>query len=168
MTTSRCRATWRLTRPLGVGKPRRALTRTEAAAFREAKPTVLGMVERGGSVRVRVIPSRRGPALSREVRANVNPSSLLFTDDWQAYRPLRREFLDHRIINHSAGRYVDGEAHTNTIEGFFGNMKTGMRGAYKKVSERYLQSYANEYAWRYNNRRNGGLFNALLARAVQR
>jgi transposase-like protein len=149
------------------GKPRHALTRAEAAAFREAKPTVLGMVERGGSVRVRVIPSRRGYGLSRAVRANVNPASMIFTDDWKAYKPLRREFLDHRIINHSAGRYVDGEAHTNTIEGFFGNMKTGMRGAYKKVSERYLQSYTNEYAWRYNNRRNGGLFNALLARAAR-
>ena len=56
------------------GKPRgHRKTRAEAAAFRERKPTVLGMVERGGRVRVRVIPSRRGPALSREVRANVNP-----------------------------------------------------------------------------------------------
>src|SRR3954451_767200 len=64
------------------GKPRRTLTRPEAAAFREAKPTILGMVERGGRVRLRVIPSRRGPALSRAIRANVNPSSLLLTDDW--------------------------------------------------------------------------------------
>ena len=40
--------------------------------------------------------------------------------------------------------------HTNTIEGFFGNLKTGMRGAYKHVSRRYLQSYLDEYAWRHN------------------
>jgi transposase len=125
-------------------------TRSEAAAFREAKPTVLGMVERGGRSALRVIPTRRGPALSREVRANVNPNSIIFTDDWQAYKPLKREYIDHRIINHSAGLYVDGSTHTNTIEGFFGNLKTGMRGAYKKVSPRYLQSYLNEYAWRYN------------------
>ena len=46
----------------------------------------------------------------------------------------RGEFLDHRVINHSAGVYVDGDTHTNTIEGFFGNLKTGMRGTYKKVS----------------------------------
>ena len=92
------------------------------------------MVERGGRVRLRVIASRRGPALSREVRANVNPSSIIFTDDWHAYKPLRGEFLDHRVINHSAGFYVEGDVHTNTIEGFFGNLKTGMRGAYKKVS----------------------------------
>src|SRR3954470_14066203 len=107
-------------------KPRHTLTRPEAAAFREAKPTILGMVERGGRVRLRVIPSRRGPALSRAVRANVNPSSLIITDDWPAYGPLRYEgFLARRVINHSAGQYVDGDIHTNTIEGFFGNLKTG-------------------------------------------
>src|SRR3954447_501018 len=78
------------------GKPRNKLPdRKAVAAFREAKPTILGMVERGGRVRLRVIPSRRGPALSREVRANVNPSSIIFTDDWQAYKALGREYLAH-------------------------------------------------------------------------
>jgi transposase len=152
------------------GKPRGPrMTRAEAAAWREAQPKVLGMVERGGRVRLRIIPSRRGPALSREVRANVNPTSIIFTDDWQAYKPLRIEYLDHRIINHSAGIYVDGSTHTNTIEGFFGNLKTGMRGAYKKVSPRYLQSYLNEYAWRYNARHDGrAMFVQLLGRAAAR
>ena len=57
------------------GRPRNKLPDKKAVArFREAKPTILGMVERGGRVRLRVIPSRRGPALSREVRANVNPA----------------------------------------------------------------------------------------------
>jgi transposase-like protein len=149
------------------GKPRVKMTRSEAAIWREAQPKVLGMVERGGRVRLRVIPSRRGPALSRAVRANVNPSSIIFTDDWQAYKPLRREYIDHRIINHSAGIYVDGSTHTNTIEGFFGNLKTGMRGAYKKVSPRYLQTYLNEYAWRYNARYDGrAMFVQLLGRAA--
>lgn len=151
------------------GKPRAPMTRTEAAAWREAQAKVLGMVERGGRVRARVIASRRGPALSRTVRANVNPASIIVTDDWVAYKPLRREYLDHRIINHSAGLYVDGSTHTNTIEGFFGNLKTGMRGAYKKVSPRYLQSYLNEYTWRYNARRNTDpMFDQLVARAASR
>jgi transposase len=149
------------------GKPRVKMDRKTAAAWREAQPKVLGMVERGGRVRLRVIPSRRGPALSREVRANINPSSIIFTDDWQAYKPLRREYIDHRIINHSAGVYVEGDVHTNTIEGFFGNLKTGMRGAYKHVSPRYLQSYLDEYAWRYNARRDGrAMFSLLLGRAA--
>jgi transposase len=151
------------------GRPRRKLRGySEVAKWREAKPTILGMAERGGRVRLRVIASRRGPALSREVVANVNPEALIITDDWQAYKPLRDQFLDHRIINHSIGVYVEGDVHTNTIEGCFGNMKTGMRGAYKKVSRRWLQSYLDEYANRYSHRDEPrGMFMGLLDKAAQ-
>ena len=151
------------------GKPRRKhRTRAEAMQFREAKPTILGMVERGGRVRLRVIASRRGEPLSREVRAHLDPAAFMLTDDWVAYKPLRREFA-YAVINHSAGSYVDGNVHTNTIEGFFGNLKTGMRGAYKKVSPKYLQSYLDEYAWRHNNRYHGerSMFHALVREAAR-
>jgi transposase len=151
------------------GKPRyKGMTKAEAAQWRERnKTTILGMVERGGRLRLRIIPSRRGPALSREVRSHVDPTSLVITDDWQAYKPLRGEFLDHKTINHSAGVYVEGDIHTNSIEGAFGNLKTGMRGAYKKVSRKWLQSYLDEYAWRYNARLEAlSMFEQLLRRAV--
>jgi transposase len=151
------------------GKPRRKLkTRKEIAAFREAKTTVLGMVERGGRVRLRVIASRRGEPLSGAVRANVNPEAIMFTDDWMAYKPLSREYADHRVINHSAGEYVIGDIYTNTIEGFFGNLKTGTRGTYKQVSKKWLQSYLDEYAWRYNQRFRGkrSMFHMLVDRAA--
>jgi transposase len=150
------------------GKPRNTLkSRAEIARFRENKTTILGMVERGGRVRLRVIPSRRGAGLSRAVRTHVNPSAFLITDDWPAYKPLRREYLAHAVINHSAGSYVDGDIYTNTIEGFFGNLKTGMRGAYKHVSDRWIQSYLDEYAWRHNARREPlGMFEQLLQRAA--
>ncbi len=151
------------------GKARRRMTYGEAARFREAKPTVLGMVERGGRVRARVITSRRGEPLSGAVRANVNPEAILYTDDWMAYKPLSREFADHRVINHSAGTYAVGHIYTNTIEGFFGNLKTGMRGTYKFVSRKWLQSYLDEYAWRHNNRHTGqrSMFHALVREAAQ-
>jgi transposase-like protein len=153
------------------GKPRRKLkTRKEIAAFREAKTTVLGMVERGGRVRLRVIASRRGEPLSGAVRANLNPEAILFPDDWMAYKPLSREYADHRVINHSAGEYVIGDIYTNTIEGFFGNLKTGMRGTYKQVSKKWLQSYLDEYAWRYNQRFRGSrsMFHLLVNEAATR
>jgi len=150
------------------GKPRgRKLNRQEVAAFREAKPTIVGMVERGGRVRLRVIASRRGAGLSSAVRQHVNPSSILITDDWMAYKPLKREFLDHRVINHSAGVYVEGTIHTNSVEGIFGNVKTGIHGAYKHVSRKWLQSYLDEYAWRHNAQRGGAsLFLQLLKSAI--
>jgi len=151
------------------GKPRkRGLSKKEAAQLRErSRATVVGMAERGGNVRLRVVPSRRGPALSQAVRQNVAPSAMLITDDWIAYKPLRAEYLDHRWINHSAGHYVDGDIHTNTIEGFFGNMKTAIRGTYKHVSHKWLQSYLDEFAWRHNHRRSPrSMFEALLSRAA--
>jgi transposase len=150
------------------GRPRRKLTQAEGARHREAKATVLGMVERGGRVRLRVIPSRRGEPLSRAVRTHVNPAAFMLTDDWIAYRPLRTEYA-WATINHTAGIYVEGDIHTNTIEGFFGNLKTGMRGTYKYVSDKWLQSYLDEYAWRYNNRFRDGrsLFHRMLAEAAR-
>jgi transposase-like protein len=150
------------------GKARRKMTRAEGQAFREAKTTVLGMIECGGRVRLRVIESRRGEPLSRAVRTHVNPSAFMLTDDWVAYRPLRREY-DWAVINHFAGIYVEGDTHTNTIEGFFGNLKTGMRGAYKHVSDKYLQSYLDEFAWRHNHRRAGyrSMFHELVGEAAR-
>lgn len=152
------------------GKPRRKFkTRSEAMQFRENKTTVLGMVEREGRVRLRVIESRRGEPLSSAVRTHVNPAAFMLTDDWPAYKPLRREGYTGAVINHSAGSYVWGDIHTNTIEGFFGNLKTGMRGVYKHMSDRWLQSYLDEYAWRYNNRFRGqrSMFHRLLEESAK-
>lgn len=60
------------------------------------------------------------------------------------------------------------DMHTNTVEGFLGDLKTGIRGAYKKVSHKWLQGYLNEYAWRHNAQRERvAFFGQLLARAVQ-
>ncbi|HET7508682.1 MAG TPA: IS1595 family transposase [Solirubrobacterales bacterium] len=152
------------------GKPRKKLKprSRELAQHRESRATILGMVERGGRVRLRVIASRRGEPLSSAVRAHLDPAAFMLTDDWVAYKPLRREF-DHAVINHSTGCYVDGNVHTNTIEGFFGNLKTGMRGAYKKVSPKHLQSYLDEFAWRHNNRYHGqrSMFHALVREAAR-
>ncbi len=151
------------------GKPRRKLKGfKERAQFRESKTTVLGMIERGGRVRLRVIESRRGEPLSRAVRTHVNPAAFMLTDDWPAYKPLRGEY-DWAVINHSAGSYVEGDVHTNTIEGFFGNLKTGMRGAYKHVSDKYLQSYLDEFAWRHNHRHAGyrSMFHELVGEAAR-
>ncbi len=152
------------------GRPRRPIKDPrERARWRENRTTVLGMIERGGRVRLRVIESRRGEPLSRAVRTHVNPSAFMLTDDWPAYKPLRREY-DWATINHSAGIYVEGDIHTNTIEGFFGNLKTGMRGAYKHVSDKYLQSYLDEFAWRHNHRHVGyrSMFHELVGEAARR
>jgi len=58
---------------------------------------------------------------------------------------------------------VSGIVHTNTIEGFFGNLKNGISGDYHSVSRKWLQGYLNEYAWRYNHRKDErAMFKTLL------
>jgi transposase-like protein len=159
------------------GKPKRtqgervstATTRSDAAKLRErSRATVFAAVERGGRIKATVLESRRGPALKRQVIEWVEPASLIITDEWPAYNGLDKHFIAHSRINHSAGIYVQGDTHTNTIEGFFGNLKTGIRGNYKKVSHRWLQGYLNEFTWRYNHRNSDdSMFHLLIERAAQ-
>lgn len=67
-------------------------------------------------------------------------------------------------MNHSEKVYVSGDVHTNTIEGFWALLKGGIGGVYHSVSTKHLQSYLDEYAFRYNNRdANGrGMFDPFL------
>ena len=75
----------------------------------------------------------------------------------------------HRRINHSSKVYVMGDVHTNTIEGFWSLVKRGIGGVYHQVSQKYLQSYLNEYSFRYNRRDQGNLiFTSLLKRVAER
>jgi len=143
--------------------------RSEAAKLRErSRATVFAAVERGGRIKATVLESRRGPALKEQVIEWVEPESIIVTDEWPAYNGLDRHFISHSRINHSAGIYVQGDTHTNTVEGFFGNLKTGIRGNYKKVSHKWLQGYLNEFTWRYNHRNSGeSMFHLLVSRAAE-
>lgn len=97
------------------------------------------------------------------IREHVLPASMVYTDELHSYSGLGRQGFTHRRIPHHKKIYVQGDVTTNTIEGFFGLLKNGIRGVYHSVSTAYLQSYLDEYAFRYNRR--GGatpLFWAIL------
>jgi transposase-like protein len=150
------------------GKPRKHMNRSDAARLRErSRATVLAAVERGGRIKATVVPSRRGPHIHDQVVEWVRPESIVYTDEWGAYNQLAGHFAAHSRVRHASGEYVIGDAYTNTVEGFFGNLKTGIRGNYKKVSHKWLQGYLNEYCWRYNHRRDGrAMFESLLLRSA--
>jgi transposase-like protein len=149
---------------LAIGPSRRS----EAAKLRErSRATVFAAVERGGRIKATVLPSRRGPQLKNQVIEWVDPTSIIITDEWAAYNGLDRHFIDHSRINHSAGWYVQGDTHTNTVEGFFGHLKPSIRGTYRKVSHKWLQGYLNEFVWRRNARLTPeAMFEQLLSRAA--
>jgi transposase-like protein len=109
------------------------------------------MVERGGRVKAHVVKDRTAYTLMGEVTTHVLPASTIFTDEWPAYTNLRDSYSHHRI-RHTENIYVSGTVHTQTIEGFFSNLKRGISGTYHAVSAKSLQGYLNEFAWRYNRR----------------
>jgi transposase-like protein len=147
------------------GRVRATETRAQKIKKMSYRPTILAMVERGGRVRPLVIPDRGARSIHMAVRQHVLPSSMLFTDEWDAYKPLGQEYRGHRRIKHEAKIYAIGETHTQTVEGFFGLFKNGVRGVYHAISSDYLQAYLDEYAFRYNRRKSKEpLFWAMLNR----
>ncbi len=84
--------------------------------------------------------------------AQVDRKSTLMTDDAGQYRIVGPEFDRHESVNHSANEYVRGDAHTNTIEGYFSILKRGITGTYHHVSQQHLKRYLAEFDFRYNER----------------
>ncbi len=119
----------------------------------KGKSPVFGMVERGGRVVALTIPDVKAKTLCGTVREYVLPKSTIFTDEYPSYNTVGEgKRYTHQRINHSAGVYVMGNIHTNTIEGFWSLVKRGIGGVYHSVSKKYLQTYLDEYSFRYNRR----------------
>jgi transposase len=152
------------------GKPRKSdniRSKKDAKRWADKKKVpVFGMVERGGEVRAHVVPSRQGETLAPIAATHVLPESTVFTDEAPGYYQIGRGYVAHHRIRHRAGIYVDGNVHTQTIEGFWSLLKNGIRGVHHSVSEKYLQAYVDEYVFRYNNREAGGkgIFTAMMNR----
>lgn len=93
----------------------------------------------------------------------IMPRSVVFTDEARIYRTLTHLGYQHSRVYHSARVYVEGEAHVNTLEGFWSLTKNGIRAVYHNVSTKHLQSYLNEYAFRFNRRKSLGRRNMFEA-----
>jgi transposase-like protein len=136
---------------------------------KDHKTPVFGMVQRGGKVAAYVVPNVRSATLGRVVQERVLPASIVYTDEAPQYSPIaKRQGYDHKRIHHKARVYVEGNVHTNTIEGFWSLVKRGISGTHHNVSAKHLQGYLNEYAWRYNHRDMNGpsMFRLLVGSAA--
>src|SRR5271166_3928719 len=139
----------------------------------DEKTPVFGMVERGGKGRVLayVTPDAKAATLFPIIEEKILPNSIVYSDEYSTYDRLASPAngYDHRRIKHAQKIYVMGDVHTQTIEGFWSLIKRGIGGVYHSVSRKYLQTYLNEYSFRYNRRDQGNLiFNAFLKRVVER
>lgn len=117
------------------------------------KQCVVGIVERQGRAIILTAENATRANLHRIAQERILPQSTVFTDDWTGYQGLSSTMtITHTRINHSEKLYVMGDVHTQTIDGFWSLVKNGLRGVYHSVSKKYLQTYLDEYSFRYNRR----------------
>jgi len=118
------------------------------------KTIVMGMVERNtGEFRGKVVDTQRRTSLEPEVFANVEAGSTIYTDSLKSYHRLH-EVYNHSWVDHSAGQYVNGNVHTNTMENFWSCFKRSIKGTYIQIASFHTDRYLDEQAFRYNHRKN--------------
>lgn len=116
------------------------------------KFAVLTLIERGGKARSFPIDRATQGTVMPIVMDNVKAETAMMTDEGGQYRPLKKLFASHGVVNHSKDEYARGEIHSNTVEGYFSVFKRGMKGTYQHCSEKHLHRYLAEFDFRYSNR----------------
>ncbi|MBI3020977.1 MAG: IS1595 family transposase [Candidatus Omnitrophica bacterium] len=118
----------------------------------ERKTPVVAMVQREGPARATPTKRLSSVALLSAVQKHVGTDAQLMTDEWKAYSGLDRVYDGRESVTHSAGEYVRGNVHTNTVESFFALLKRGIMGSYHHVSRKHLPRYCDEFAFRWSHR----------------
>jgi transposase len=125
------------------------------------------MVERKGRVSATVVSDTKCATVAPQVHKKVLPETTIYTDEYRVYDNLNRQGYKHSRVHHAEEIYVAGDVHTNTIEGFWSLLKRGIAGLYHSVSAKHLQGYLNEYAYRYNHRKDERpMFDTMLLRVT--
>ena len=142
--------------------------KAEGARGYAHKNAMLTLVDRNsGKSKSFVVDNVKASTLLPILRENVAKEAIVYTDEAKQYGKLGSEFADHDFTTHSKGQYVRGDAHTNTIEGYFSIFKRGMKGVYQHCGKQHLHRYAAEFEFRYNNRiANGANDNTRAALAL--
>nr|ANA07977.1 putative transposase [uncultured bacterium 5G12] len=131
------------------------------------KTVIVGAVERGGEIRLRVTRGRDRGTIERFLGDVVSDDAkAIMTDEWIAYDNLGDHNTMHHTVNHTRKEYVRGDVHTNTVENVWSLFKRSVVGSYHQVSVKHLPAYLDELEWRFNNRDNPYLFRDTMLRIV--
>ena len=127
---------------------KRAGTRGRGAS---GKTVVMGMVERNGNAITKVVSNVKTMTLLPMIAKHVSngDNTTIFTDELPSYDRIQQLGYIHKRVHHASKVYVVGNAHTNTIEGFWSLVKRGIDGVHHAVSAKYLQDYVNSYSFRW-------------------
>jgi transposase-like protein len=120
---------------------------------RDGKTPVVALVERGGRVRATVMPKVQAHEVRAFIESNVEQNVRLMTDESRLYDGIGKDLASHETVKHSIKKYVRGDVHTNTVEGFFSLLKRGITGIYHHVGEGHVHRYVDEFAFRYDTRK---------------
>lgn len=118
------------------------------------KEVIMGMIKRDGKVILKHIENTGKWALIEQIDKYVSPKAGVITDQYAGYRQLRKRGWKHDYVNHNVTFVTKGDIHTQNAENVRSHLKRGIYGVYRRVSKKYLQAYADEYAFRYNKRKN--------------
>lgn len=116
------------------------------------KRSVVALVERGGRVRSFHVQHANKETVRDVLVRNVSRDTTLYTDESRLYTETGKEYAEHETVKHTAGEYVRGKVHTNTIENVFSVFKRGMIGVYHHCGEAHMHRYLAEFDFRYNRR----------------
>lgn len=117
------------------------------------KTPVIGVLERGGDVVAKAASNVRRTTVVPHIMENVEPGTTIVTDELHSYKNLPEMGYPHESVNHGKKEYVRALAHTNSIEGFWSQLKRSIDGTFHHVSGKHLQRYVNEFSYRYNRRK---------------
>jgi transposase-like protein/phage FluMu protein Com len=134
----------------------------------KGKTVVFGQLQRKGKLNTAVVPNVKATTLLPHFRDNIAKGTKLMTDELASYRKIAKFLeIDHDTVQHGTRQYVKGSVHTNTIEGFWSQLKRSIDGTHHVVSPKYLPLYVSEFQWRYNARNSSEhLFHLLLSRVA--
>jgi len=156
-----------------IGGKRRGIGPGRHFAPRDGKSIVIGIVQRGGKVRLQVIRNTTRKTLHRFIKKHTAPDTqFIITDDHLGYRDIGDHDTHHLSVNHSKKEWVlpsslvKGGVHTNSIENIWSLLKRSVTGTYHKLSVKHLDAYLDELEWRFNNRDNPYLFRDTLIKLI--
>lgn len=138
-----------------------------AGRYRSYKTMVVGAIERGGDIRLRIEKRNNKVTLHKFVADTIAPDAeRIITDEWRAYRGIEDADTKHETVDHYKEKWVRGDVHTNSIEGVWSLFKRSVVGSYHQVSAKHLDRYLDEFEFRFNNRKNPFLFRDTLLRLL--
>jgi transposase-like protein len=135
------------------------VVRGKGRAYTGNKSMVVGAVERGGRVKLRVVEKGKPGEVKKFIKETVaDDAEAIYTDESNIYGDLNDYNTEHRRVNHTAKEWVNGNVHTNTVESVWSLFDRGVIGSYHKVSKKHLPAYLKEFEFRFNSRENPHLF----------